>query len=305
MSKEQEDAIVRSLRDSPFDPGGAAVEQRVLFARLMATRPRPAGVVTSELQLGDTPAIGVSVGEPRADGPAVLYFHGGGYAVGTASQTIGLPAEIARRSNCTVLSVDYRLAPEDPFPAAVDDGLNAYEGALGSYPATRLAVAGESAGGGLALAALLAARQRRLPMPAAVLVMSPWVDLTLSGPSLTTKASVDPVMTPQALERRAEEYAGNEPRTNPLVSPLWGDFGGFPPLLIQVGSREILLDDAVRLAGRAAASDVTTVLEVTAHVHHVFQAVAALLDEGDTALQRASEFLSQHLSCSGQLARRD
>ena len=299
MSREQAAAIAQSLRDSPFDPGGDVVEQRVLFARLMATRPRPAGVVTSELRLGGTPAIAISVGDPRPDQPAVLYFHGGGYAVGTAAQTIGLPAEIARRGNCTVLSVDYRLAPEHPFPAAVDDGLDAYGGALGAYPVTQLAVAGESGGGGLALATLLAARQRGLPMPAAVLLMSPWVDLTLSGPSLTTKASVDPVMTLQALERRAKEYAGNEPRTNPLVSPLWGDFGGFPPLLIQVGSHEILLDDAVRLAGRAAAGDVTTVLEVTAYVHHVFQAVAAQLDEGDAALRRASAFLSQHLSCPG------
>lgn len=298
MSREQAAAIAQSLRDSPFDPGGDAVEQRVLFARLMATRPRPADVVTSALRLGGTPAIGISTGDPRPDQPAVLYFHGGGYAVGTAAQTIGLPAEIARR-NCTVLSVDYRLAPEDPFPAAVADGLEAYEGALGAYPVTRLAVAGESSGGGLALATLLAARRRGLPMPAAVLVMSPWVDLTLSGPSLTTKASVDPVMTFQALERRAEEYAGNEPRTNPLVSPLWGDFGGFPPLLIQVGSHEILLDDAVRLAGRAAASDVPVVLEVTPYVHHVFQAVAALLDEGDAALRRASAFLSQHFSGLG------
>jgi epsilon-lactone hydrolase len=117
----------------------------------------------------------------------------------------------------------------------VDDGLAAYQGALECYPAARLAVAGESAGGGLALAALLAASQHSLPMPAAVFVMSPWVDLTLSGPSMTAKASVDLVLTPQALQRRAREYAGNEPRTNPLVSPLWDDFGGFPPLLIQVG----------------------------------------------------------------------
>lgn len=127
------------------------------------------------------------------------------------------------------------LAPEDPFPAAVDDGLAAYEGALECYSAPRLVVAGESVGAGLALATLLAARQRSLPMPAAVFVMSPWADLTLSGPSLQTKASVDPVMTPHALERRAAEYADNEPRTNPLVSPLWGDFGGFPPLVIQSG----------------------------------------------------------------------
>src|SRR5580704_10744065 len=268
MSREQAAAIAQSLRDSPFDPGGDAVEQRVLFACLMATRPRPAGVVTSELRLGGTPAIGISTGDLRPDQP-------------------------------TVLSVDYRLAPEDPFPAAVHDGLDAYEGALRAYPAARLAVAGESAGGGLALATLLAAGQRGLPMPAAVFVMSPWADLTLSAPSLTTKASVDPVMTLQALERRAEDYAGNEPRTNPLVSPLWGDFGGFPPLLIQVGSHEILLDDAVRLAGRAAASDVPVVLEITAYVHHVFQAVAAQLDEGDAALRRASAFLSQHLSGSG------
>jgi acetyl esterase/lipase len=119
---------------------------------------------------------------------------------------------------------------------------------------------------------------------------------------MTAKASVDPVLTPQALERRAAVYTGGEPRTNPLVRPLWGDFGGFPPLLIQAGSHEVLLDDAVRLAGRAAAGDVPVVLEVTARVHHVFQAVAVLLDEGDAALRRASAFLSQHLSGPGQLS---
>ena len=141
------------------------------------------------------------------------------------------------------------------------DGLNAYEAALDSYPVTRLAVAGESAGGGLALATLLAAKQRGLPMPAAAVVMSPWVDLTLSGAYLDTKAPIDPVLSRQALERRAAEYVGSESRTNPLISPLWGDFDGFPPLLIQVGSHEILLDDAIRLAGRVAASDVSTILE--------------------------------------------
>jgi acetyl esterase/lipase len=132
-------------------------------------------------------------------------------------------------------------------------------------------------------------------MPAAAFVMSPWTDLTLSGASVDTKADVDPVLHRAALDLRAREYAGDRPRTDPLVSPVFGDFHGFPPLLVQAGSHECLLDDAVRLAGRAAADDVAVTLDVTPGVHHVFQAVATLLDEADAALQRASEFLSRHL----------
>ncbi len=184
--------------------------------------------------------------------------------------------------------MDYRLAPENPFPAALSDGLDAYQAALDAYAPTRLVVAGESAGGGLALATLLAAKQRGLAMPAAAFVMSPWVELTLSGASIDTKADIDPVIYRAALELRAQEYAGNRPRTDPFVSPLFGDFDVFPPLLIQAGSHECLLDDAVRLAGRAATDNVAITLDITPGVHHVFQAVATLLDEADAALRRAS-----------------
>jgi acetyl esterase/lipase len=295
MSREQAEAIARTLRDSPLDTGGEAVAQRALFAQLMASRPRPADLVVDDIRLGDTPAVRISTGPAEPHRPAVLYFHGGGYAIGTAAETIGLPAQISARNGVTVLSVDYRLAPENPFPAALTDGLDAYRAALGAYGPSRLAVAGESAGGGLALATLLAAGREGLAMPAAAFVMSPWTDLTLSGASVDTKADVDPVLHRAALDLRAREYAGDRPRTDPLVSPVFGDFHGFPPLLVQAGSHECLLDDAVRLAGRAAADDVAVTLDVTPGVHHVFQAVATLLDEADAALQRASEFLSRHL----------
>jgi len=302
MSREQAEAIARTLRDSPLDVGGEAVEQRALFAQLMASRPRPADLVTENIRLGNTPAVRISIGPAEPRRPAVLYFHGGGYAVGTAAETIGLPAQISARNGVTVLSVDYRLAPENPFPAALTDGLDAYQAALATYAPTRLAVAGESAGGGLALATLLAAKQRGLAMPAAAFVMSPWVDLTLSGASIDTKADADPVIYRAALELRAREYAGDQPRTDPLVSPLFGDFDGLPPLLIQAGSHECLLDDAVGLAGRAATDNVAITLDITPGVHHVFQAVATLLDEADAALQRASAFLAQHLSSTADPA---
>jgi acetyl esterase/lipase len=296
MSREQAEAIARTLRDSPLDAGGEAVDQRARFTQLMASRPRPAELVTDDIRLGGTPAVRISAGPAKPDRPAVLYFHGGGYAVGTAAETIGLPGQIAARTGVTVLSVDYRLAPENPFPAALTDGLDAYRAALDAYGPTGLAVAGESAGGGLALATLLAAGRAGLAMPAAAFVMSPWADLTLSGASIDTKADLDPVLYRAALELRAREYAGGHPRTDPLVSPLFGDFDGFPPLLIQAGSHECLLDDAVALAGRAAAHDVAVTLDITPGVHHVFQAVATLLDEADAALRRASVFLAQHLS---------
>jgi acetyl esterase/lipase len=296
MSREQAEAIAQTLRESPLDVGGEAAEQRALFAQLMASRPRPADLVCENIRLGDTPAVRLSTGQAKPGRPAVLYFHGGGYAIGTAAETIGLPGQIAARNGVTVLSVDYRLAPENPFPAALTDGLDAYQAALDAYPPTQLAIAGESAGGGLALATLLAAKRRGLAMPAAAFVMSPWVDLTLSGASSDTKAEVDPVLYRAALELRAREYAGSRTLTDPLLSPLFGDFDGFPPLLVQAGSHECLLDDAVRLAGRAATDNVATTLDITPGVHHVFQAVAGLLDEADTALQRATMFLSQHLS---------
>jgi acetyl esterase/lipase len=230
----------------------------------------------------------------------VLYFHGGAYAIGSAAASVGLVSEIARRTAATALTVDYRLAPEHPFPAAVDDALAAYRALLDrGVPAGSVAVTGESAGGGLALALLLAIRDAGLPQPSSATVLSPWTDLTQSGGTMEARAGADPALTRRALETRAADYlAGADPRT-PLASPLHADLRGLPPLLIQAGGREILLDDALRLAARAARADVPVNLQTFPGAPHVFQGFAAVVDEAAQALDHVAAFINSHVQPEG------
>ncbi len=222
--------------------------------------------------------------------------HGGGYALGSAAASVGLAADIARCSGATVHTVDYRLVPEHPFPAAVDDALAAYRGLLDrGVPVEAIAVSGESAGGGLALALLIAVREAGLPRPTSAVVLSPWADLTQSGRSYGTKATFDPVLTRQGLSVRAGGYlAGADPRSA-LASPLFADLRGLPPLLIQAGTYEVLLDDAVRLAAKATEDDVAVTLQTFPGAPHVFQGFSAVLDVAARALDEIGTFLRTHL----------
>ena len=296
MSKQQRDALDQLLREGPLDLGGEVSEQRAIFEQMMATTPIPDDVVTAKTSLGGVPVINVEI--QGADSDAVIfYLHGGAYAIGTAASSVGLASQLARRAGTRLVTVDYRLAPEHPFPAAVDDAVAAYSGLLESgLSPSSIAIAGESAGGGLAAATLVALRDMGLGLPAAGALMSPWADLTLSGASLSAKADLDPALTPGGLARRAGDYAPNEDRRDGLISPVFADLSGLPPLLVQAGSHEILLDDAIRLAARAAADDVAITLEITPGVPHVFQGFAAILEEGDSALTRAAAFLTDHLA---------
>jgi monoterpene epsilon-lactone hydrolase len=297
VSQRQRDALDQLLRDAPLDLGGEVAEQRVIFEEMMAAIPAPADVTISSGSLG---GIGVVNVEAKGADHArvILYLHGGAYAIGTAASSVGLASDLARRAGARLVTIDYRLAPEHPHPAAIDDAVAAYRGLLDSgAPASTIAIAGESAGAGLAAATLVALKHLGLPQPTGAVLMSPWADLTLSGDSLRAKAAVDPALTPEGLRRRAIDYvAAGDPRAE-LVSPIFADLTGLPPLLIQAGSHEILLDDATRLASRAAAADVAITLEVTPGVPHVFQGFAAMLDEGDAALISAGEFLRAHLAC--------
>ena len=296
MSQQQRDALDQLLRDAPLDLGGEVAEQRIIFGEMMGEIPVPDDVTTSSGSLGGVGVVNVEAA--GADQSKVIfYLHGGAYAIGTAASSVGLASDLARRVGARLVTVDYRLAPEHPHPAAIDDAVAAYRGLLDSgVAASAIAIAGESAGAGLAAATLIALNHAGLPQPTGAVLMSPWADLTLSGDSMSAKAAVDPALTPEGLHRRAVDYVADGDRTADLVSPIFADLTGLPPLLIQAGSHEILLDDATRLASRAARADVAVRLEVTPGVPHVFQGFAAMLDEGDAALTSAGEFLRAHLA---------
>jgi monoterpene epsilon-lactone hydrolase len=296
MSKQQQVELDAMLRRAPFDPKGDVAALRSGFEALMQQIPLPGDVSKTATAVGGVNAVEVTVDDVDASN-VVLYFHGGVYVIGSADSSVPLVADLSRRTKAKVISVDYRLAPEHPFPAAVEDAKAAYEGLLaqGVDPGN-IAFAGESAGGALAVAALLAGKDADMPMPSAVFAMSPWADLTLSGNTIVNKQEFDPTLTGEALRLRVSDYVADGSPSNPYISPIFADLRGLPPMLIQVGSHEILLSDAVRLAERAAKDDVAVTLEVVPGAPHVFQAYAALLDEGDAALNRAATFLTTHLA---------
>ena len=296
MSTTQMDKVTALLRNAPLDLAQDPLKMRAVFHAMLTTAPVAADVLTERTVLGGSvPALRVRVAG-AAPSATLVHFHGGCYAIGSPETSLNLVANLARRTGAEVVSVDYRLAPEHRYPAAVDDALTAYRALLddGGDPA-QIAVAGESAGAGLAMATLLGARRAGLPQPAAGLLLSPWVDLTQSGHSLESKAAVDPSMTAHALHVRAADYLGGADPRDELVSPAFAELRDLAPLLIQVGSHEVLLDDAVRLAARAAECDVDVTLDVVAGAPHVFQAFAAVLDEAAVALDRAAAFLCSRM----------
>jgi acetyl esterase/lipase len=300
MTQQQRQALDDLLRHAPLDIGGALAQQRAIFHEMITAVPLPDDVTVTPGQLGGVPVVTVET--PGLDPSAVLlYFHGGAYALGSAADSAGLAADVARRTGARAISVDYRLAPESPFPAAVEDAVAAYRALLeDGVPSSRIAFVGESAGGGLAVAALVASKEAGLPQPSAAAVFSPWTDLTLSGGSMAGKAAVDPALTADGLRTRARDYLGGADPAAPLASPVHAGLAGLAPLLIQAGSHEILLDDAVRLAASAAAADVFVELQVWPGLPHVFQGFAALVDEADEALRAAAAFIQARWAAAAQ-----
>lgn len=238
-----------------------------------------------------------STADVAESGRVVIYFHGGGYVMGSVASHRNLVAHIARRSGARVLNVDYRLGPEHPFPAAVDDAITAYRFVLESgVPAAKVAIAGDSAGGGLTAACLVALRDAGETLPGAAVCISPWLDLSQSFGSWQSKSHLDPMLEIKQIKTCADAYlAGADPKT-PTASPVFADLHGLPPLLVQVGTAETLLDESVEFARRAKAAGVDATLDVAQDMIHVWHAFADLLPEGRKALDDLAAFLDAKLA---------
>jgi epsilon-lactone hydrolase len=291
MTAQQRDMVDQLLRNVPFELGGDVAVQRPLLEQMLTAQPVPEDVRMTPGQLGGVPVIFIDIADVEPGG-IIFHTHGGGFALGSALGSVGLASSLARKTGMRAVSVDYRLAPEHPYPAALQDVTAAYRALLEQTgSADHVVVSGESAGGNLAIELLIAGKAEGLTMPAAALLLSPMTDLTVTGSSYAGKADVDPSISATAIRTRVSDYlAGTDP-ADPLVSPVFADLSGLPPLLIQAGSHEVLLDDATRLAVKAAADDVAVILDITPGVPHVFQAFAGLLEEGDAALDRAARFV--------------
>jgi acetyl esterase/lipase len=225
-----------------------------------------------------------------------MFFHGGGYCSGSIVSHRGMVTRVGRAAGVRTLAVGYRLAPEHPFPAALDDALAAYGFVLGQGIAPgKIAIGGDSAGGGLTLATLVSLRDAGKSLPGCAWLVSPWVDLQMTGASLAEKAEVDPLIQKAYLEELASAYLAGADPAGPLVSPLHADLAGLPPLLVQVGSAETLLDDALRIARRAGAADVPVNLEVWPHMIHAWHLWGAQLEDARRAIASAGAFMRARL----------
>jgi monoterpene epsilon-lactone hydrolase len=296
VTAQQREHLKQLLRDAPFDLGGDVAVQRPLLTEMLTAQPLADDVVVTPGELGDVSVLFVEI-KGAAPRGTLFHLHGGGFALGSARGSVGLVADLARRTQLRAVSIDYRLAPENPYPAALLDAMTAFRALLeGTESPHDVVVSGESAGGNLAIELLIAAKAQAVPLPRAAFVLSPMTDLTVSGESFVTKAAVDPSISAEAIRARISDYLNGTEATDPRVSPIFADLTGLPPLLIQVGSHEVLLDDATRLASRAAADDVAVILDVTPEVPHVFQAFAGILEEGNAALDRVAAFVASNLS---------
>lgn len=238
-------------------------------------------------------AAGVSPSEPRI----LFYIHGGGFTAGSAAAYRGLSSHLSTATGCRVLAVDYRWAPEEPFPAALDDCVAGYRWLIraGGGTSRSVVLCGDSAGGNLVGAMLLALKQDGDPLPAAGVCISPIFDLALTGDSVTTRAARDPMILASSLQKCSTAYRGNADPRNPLMSPLYGDLGGLPPLLLQCGSEEMLRDDSVRLAAKAKAAGVDVTFEEWDEMVHVWHLFADRLADGRKALERVGTFVKAHV----------
>jgi monoterpene epsilon-lactone hydrolase len=288
--------MLESLIGGPNTP---FVVRRIQAEKFAAAFVVPSGIAIESSTLG---GVAVEWIIPDQAGPSHIFFHlhGGGYVLGDPAGSRAFTCEFARVARCRVVSIDYRLAPENPFPAAVEDAVAAYSALLGQGARSQdIAIGGESAGGGLAVATLLAARDRNLPMPAALIAISPWVDMRCQAASFSVKADADPLLTQQSLKEMADAYLQGADPHSALASPMLANLAGLPPMLIHVGSEEVLLDDAMGLLHAARASKVSVQLEVWPDMIHVWHMFHAMLPTGAQAIDALAKFAMRQWKMGG------
>lgn len=269
---------------------------REAYDRFVGQFPVPEDVTVEEVDAGGVPCLWVRTPESSEE-RTIFFLHGGGYVIGNARGYRELTSHLARAIGARALVVDYRLAPEHPFPAAVDDATAAYRWLLDSGASPEgIVIAGDSAGGGLALATAIALRDDGVALPGALVCISPWIDMESTGETMTTNADIDPVVSRDGLMGMADMYLAGQDARSPLASPLHADLAGLPPMLIQVGTRETLLDDAVRLADRARAAGVDVTYEQVEDAPHVWHVFSSVLPEAKDSIEKIAEFTRERLA---------
>jgi monoterpene epsilon-lactone hydrolase len=304
MASPELQTLIDMMRAAPPRAEASVEERRDGFDQLGAMIPQLPDARIEALRVNGTPAewSAIDGSTPLTTSGAspsttVLFLHGGGYVIGSLNSHRRLVSDIARAADARVLAIDYRMGPEHPHPAAVDDAVDAYRWLLAQGVAPeRIAIAGDSAGGGLTAATLLALRDAGGPLPACAVMMSPWLDLACAGDSMTTKAPVDPMISPTELHGWASMYHGAGDLKAPLASPLYAELSGLPPIMLQVGTEEILLDDSLRYAERAKAAGADVTLDVWDEMIHVWQLFAFMLPEAQQAIDRAGAFIKERVA---------
>ncbi|MHA1987601.1 MAG: alpha/beta hydrolase [Promethearchaeota archaeon] len=277
-------------------------EDRKVMEQSLGIEKYPEDVTFEEITINNISSLWIKTPESVKDN-VVLYLHGGGYVLGSINTHKGLGYRISRASKSRVLLIDYRLAPEHPYPAALEDSVAAYRWLIdeeGIDP-QNIVISGDSAGGGLTAATLLKIRDNGITLPAGGVLISPWTDLDLTGDSVKTKRRIDPLLDASGLCFMSNLYIKDDDPKNPYISPLYADLNGLPPLLIQVGSAELLLDDSTRFSEKAKSAGVDVLIEVWEDMIHVFQALALWAPEGMQAIEKIGKFIQKQMQEQAQI----
>lgn len=281
---------------SPFDINTPLTQQRANLERQGKFSIMPSKVDVQPVSVGEMVAEWLRPFGTRDD-REILYLHGGGYTMGSCNTHRALVARIALAGQAPALLINYRLAPEYPFPAALEDAIAAYQWLLDrGVAANRIVFAGDSSGGGLAIAVAVALRDQEEQLPAGIVCISPWADLTLSGETISTCSTTDPLISRETSEYHASRYVGQQDPKMPLISPVFADLSEFPPMLIQVGEHEILRSDSSRLSKNARRAGVDVTLEVWDGMWHVWHAFAGLVPESQRAIERIGAFICTRMN---------